>query len=143
MKVFGELIKATFCSRPNRFVIYCEVEGKTVKSYLPNPGRLRELLLPGSVLYLSRQYGKERKTEYIALAVLKNGEPVFLHTHVNNDVARYLIERDMIPGLEGTEIIRPEIREGRSRFDFLLRRGSEEIILEVKSCTLFHDSIAM
>jgi sugar fermentation stimulation protein A len=32
---------------------------------------------------------------------------------------------------------------GRSRFDFLLRRGAEQFVLEVKSCTLFGREIAM
>jgi sugar fermentation stimulation protein A len=49
----------------------------------------------------------------------------------------------MIPGLEGTEIIKREIQHGNSRFDFLLRRGGEEIYLEVKSCTLFGKQVAM
>ncbi len=32
---------------------------------------------------------------------------------------------------------------GRSRFDFLLERGKERIFLEVKSCTLFGEKVAM
>lgn len=143
MHITGDLREGIFLSRPNRFIVLCSLDGAKVKAYLPNPGRLRELLLPGSVIYLTKQTGEGRKTNYLAVAVLKEGEPVFLHTHANNDVARFLIERNKIPGLEGSEIVRSEVTEGRSRFDFLLRKGEEELLLEVKSCTLFHGSIAM
>jgi len=43
MKFFGPVTKAAFVSRPNRFTLLCELEGKVVKAYLPNPGRLQEL----------------------------------------------------------------------------------------------------
>lgn len=40
--------KGRFVSRPNRFVIFMEMDGKIVKAHMPNPGRMRELLFPGS-----------------------------------------------------------------------------------------------
>ncbi|GFP23657.1 sugar fermentation stimulation protein A, partial [Candidatus Hakubella thermalkaliphila] len=32
---------------------------------------------------------------------------------------------------------------GRSRFDFLLKKDNQSLVLEVKSCTLFNQEIAM
>jgi sugar fermentation stimulation protein A len=66
-----------------------------------------------------------------------------LHTHYNNTVARYLIEQNRVPGLEGSAITKAEHTVGHSRFDFLLRKGNRDILLEVKSCTLFNDTLAM
>ncbi len=66
-----------------------------------------------------------------------------LHTHLTNRVAASLIEQGKVPGLEGYTIVRPEISVGRSRFDFLLRKKKKELLLEVKSCTLFSKEIAM
>ncbi len=66
-----------------------------------------------------------------------------LHTLKTNAVARYLLERRLIPGLEDAEIKKQEQTVGHSRFDFLLRRGREEVLLEVKSCTLFGRRVAM
>lgn len=143
MKFFETPVKGIFESRPNRFVVKCAVEGERVEAYLPNPGRLRELLLPGSLLYLVHQKSLAHRYGYMCVAVEKGGAPVMLHTHVNNLVARHLIERDRVPGLEGAEIIRPEVTIGRSRFDFLLRQGRNEVVLEVKSCTLFSGETAM
>jgi len=39
--------------------------------------------------------------------------------------------------------VKSEIRVGRSRFDFLLKEGKKDIVLEVKSCTLVGERIAM
>ncbi|MRR37752.1 hypothetical protein EG829_24505, partial [bacterium] len=49
------LLKARFIRRPNRFLVVCDLDGKTVEAYLPNPGRLWELLFPGRILYLVRR----------------------------------------------------------------------------------------
>jgi len=47
-KISGKLIK-----RLNRFAVEVEVEGRQERAYLPNTGRLWELLLPGTTLLLS------------------------------------------------------------------------------------------
>ncbi len=141
------LEKATFLKRPNRFTILCRRNGKVVKAYLPNPGRMWELLLPGAIVYLERASSAKRKIKdkipYTAVAIQKEDHLVMVHTHRTNDLAKDLIEKDLIPGLEGAKVVRREIKKGRSRFDFLLQRGKEEILLEVKSCTLFGRNVAM
>jgi sugar fermentation stimulation protein A len=40
-------------------------------------------------------------------------------------------------------VVKKEVKKGCCRFDFLLQKGSLEIFLEVKSCTLFTDKVAM
>jgi sugar fermentation stimulation protein A len=138
------LIKARFIERPNRFVLICELEGLMVKAHLPNPGRLQELLLPGCTIYLSGNPGQEeRKTPYTAVAVKKGTTTVMLHTHRTNDVVQGLIEEGLVPSLKGAVIKGREVKRGHSRFDFLLSQGGREIMLEVKSCTLFGESLAM
>ncbi|NOY64665.1 MAG: DNA/RNA nuclease SfsA [Nitrospirae bacterium] len=140
MRVFEDTVKAYFRERINRFVISCESNGKTIEAYLPNPGRLWELLLPGRSVYLVRN---NTSTGYTAVAVKKDNSIVMLHTHKVNDVAQWLIENNRVPGLEGYRVERREYTHGKSRFDFLLRRHKRSLLLEVKSCTLFHKGIAM
>jgi len=84
-----------------------------------------------------------RKTRYTAVAVDRDGQPIMLHTHRTNDVARYLLHERKIPGLEDARMVRSEVRVGRSRFDFLLEEGNKGILLEVKSCTLVGERVAM
>jgi sugar fermentation stimulation protein A len=141
MKYFNISKKGIFVSRPNRFIVCCMVDGRQVKAYLPNPGRLWELFFPGVVLYLTINAGGS--TGYTVAAVERDGIPMMLHTHANNLVARRLIESGSISGLEGAHIVRPEITIGRSRFDFLVNQAGQEIVVEVKSCTLVGNRIAM
>lgn len=135
---------ARFVDRPNRFLVHCDLDGKKVEAFLPNPGRLWEILQPGTLLYLSRD-GRvgTRKTEHTVIAAERKGEPVLLHTHLTNDVVEWLLRNTTVPGLEGWAVKKREVVFGRSRFDFLLEKDSQLLFLEVKSCTLFEGALAM
>ncbi|MHB8770355.1 MAG: DNA/RNA nuclease SfsA [Syntrophales bacterium] len=141
--LFTGLVKATFIRRPNRFVIHCRRDGETVEAYMPNPGRLWELLLPGRTVYLVPKTAGSTALTHTAVAVEREGIPLLLHTHMNNSVAAALIGAGKIPGLEDATVTRPEVRVGHSRFDFLLDKGGRPFYLEVKSCTLVGNRIAM
>ena len=137
-------IRARFLKRPNRFLIQCQSEGRILSAFLPNPGKLEELLLPDRIIHLVREEKFwNRKTRYTAVAVDREGQPIMLHTHLTNEVARYLLQSRKVPGLENAGIVRSEIPVGGSRFDFLLKEGSQNILLEVKSCTLVGERVAM
>ena len=148
LRPFPRLRAATFVERPNRFLVRCRLgrrrTGPVIDAYLPNPGRLRELLFAGVRLGLvENPPTSTSRTAYTAVAVFKEGRPVMLHTHRTNDVARHLIETGRVPGLEGATVVKAEHKVGHSRFDFLLRRGGEDLLLEVKSCTQFSGRVAM
>ena len=146
LEPFTDILHARFVARPNRFRVCCALmDGTTVDAFLPNPGRMWELLWPGVILYLVKrpEDRPERKTAYTVVAVEREGHPVFLHTHVTNDVAEYLIESDRIPALHGARIAQREVAVGRSRFDFVVEQDGCAIYLEVKSCTLFGNGVAM
>lgn len=142
---FDTILKAEFLYRPNRFVVHGRLEtGDVVRAFLPNPGRLQELLLPAVTIYLVPEAPEsKRKTRFTMVGVAGASGPVFLHTHVNNDVARHLLQHHLIPGLEGATITRSEVPLGRSRFDFLLDHDGAPVYVEVKSCTLFGNGVAM
>jgi len=138
------VVRASFMRRLNRFLVQCRHDGKPVRAYLPNPGRLWELLLPGRTLYLSALTARKgRKSKRTVLAVERDGTPVLLHTHLANRVAEGLLRRGMIPGLENARVVRKEVSVGKNRFDFLLERGGKPFVLEVKSCTLYGKALAM
>jgi len=143
LRLFHHVIRGRFLRRPNRFRIDCERNARRVSPFLPNPGRLRELLLPGSQIHLIAEDSPNRKTRYTAVAVDRDGQPVMLHTHLTNEVARYLLRKRRIPGLENGRIMKSEIRVGRNRFDFLSEERNKRILLEVKSYTLVGKRVAM
>jgi len=134
---------ALFLDRPNRFTVICKKGEDIIKAHLSNSGSLLELLLPGRRLLIKREEKVSRKLPYTAWAVYKKGLPVLLHTHYANKVAKILIERGNITSFEGFRTLREEVKKGRNRFDLLLKKEDKELIVEVKSCTLFEDKIAM
>ena len=140
----GSLEKARFLARPNRFTVRCALGTEIIDAYLPNPGRLWELLLPDSVLYVARQdAGANRKLRGLVVAVERDGRPVMLHTLACNDVVADLLRQKRLPGFEGMRFVKREVVRGHSRFDFLLEKKGVPQLLEVKSCTLFGRHIAM
>ncbi len=137
-KISGRLIR-----RLNRFVVEAEVNGKLEKAYLANPGRLWELLLPGTNLLLSPALSRG-KLPYTVLACEKEGHPVLLHTHLTNRVIHSLIDEGRIPPYKGYRIVRSEPACGRHRFDLLLQHQEKGSLcyLEIKSVTLFESLTA-
>ena len=142
--LFPKVKQGRFIRRLNRFTVECSLDGEIVLAHLPNPGRLWELLLPDRIVSLvSNDPLPGRTTAYTAVAVLREGMPVLLHTQKSNAVVKYLLEENKIRGLEHAKIIKQEAAFGTSRFDFLLQKKNVQYVIEVKSCTLFGKHIAM
>lgn len=142
-KYLTRAMRAVFIRRNNRFEIECLLDGKIAKAYLPNPGRLWEILLPGREIHLKENLNK-RKHIFTVWAARKHDSIVLLHTHYTNVVAQEFINNRLIPELENFEIEGREVNVNNSRIDFLLRSsGGTRLFLEVKSCTLFGRNIAM
>ena len=141
------ILPAEFVDRPNRFVVRCRLKGRLVRAFMPNPGRMHELLFPGSRLYITASPavsgGSARRTQYTAMAVERDGKPIFLQTHLANQVVRSLILRGDVPSLASAHVVSSEVTSGHSRFDFLLADAGRQSYLEVKSCTLFGNRVAM
>ncbi len=137
-----DYLQAEFITRLNRFVIQCKVGSEITSAYLPNPGRLIELLIKGATLYLVNSH--KGSLRYKVIAVLKGDSPVLLDTHLNNLVAKTLLQRGLIKGLDNFDAIKNEVKVGQSRFDFMLTAHKDKHhYLEVKSCTLFGRDIAL
>ena len=50
-----KFIEAEFVERQNRFLIRAKLKGNVVDSHLQDPGRLKELLIPGARLLLKKE----------------------------------------------------------------------------------------
>ena len=134
--IYGNVRQAVFIERPNRFIATVELDGHKETVHVKNTGRCRELLLPGSEVYLARADNPARKTGWDLIAVRKaNGLLVNIDSQAPNTVVReWLASRDY-------DVIRPEYSFGDSRIDFYLEKGNEKTLMEVKGCTLEIDGI--
>ena len=111
---YGEVVRGTFLSRPNRFIARVMLEEGEAVCHVKNTGRCRELLVPGAPVYLEAAENPARKTRWDLIAVEK-GEPV----------------------------IRPEYTWEDSRFDFRLETPAGPCFVEVKGVTLEENGRAL
>ncbi len=128
---YDNICRAVFIDRPNRFVAHVERDGHTETVHVKNTGRCRELLIPGAEVWLSGSDNPSRKTAYDLIAVRKsNGLLINIDSQAPNAVAREWLDA------QGFDRIRPEFRYGQSRLDFMMERGNDRFLMEVKGCTL-------
>jgi len=83
---YHNIVKATFKSRPNRFVAYVEIDGKEEKVHVKNTGRCKELLREGATVYLEKSENTERSTGYDLVKVEKNGKLINMDSQAPNVV---------------------------------------------------------
>jgi sugar fermentation stimulation protein A len=133
------LIPAVFLERPNRFGAWVALQGRREYVHVPDPGRLRELLVPGTTVWLRPAGAPGRRTAFSLVMTQEKGEWVSLDTGVPNRLVRRALERGDLPELSGYAWVQPEFAYGSSRLDFLLVGGKGRCLLEVKSVTLVVD----
>ena len=128
---YENVCRAVFLERPNRFTARVEMNGRAETVHVKNTGRLRELLIPGSEVWLTRSGNPERKTKYDLIAVRKENGMLFnIDSQAANVVALEWLRK------QSFDEIRPEYTCGASRVDFFMRRGDQRYLMEVKGCTL-------
>ena len=141
--IIKHLITGNFMERPNRFTILFNIDDKIEKAHLRDPGRLKELLIPGIPLLLRlAKNTTKRKTKYDVIAVLNEDIWVLINSGFHSDIAAELIESGMIDEFKWYNIEKREYTYGKSRLDFLLSNNNMKMLLEVKGCTLVENGLA-
>ena len=136
-------MEARFIDRPNRFICRVEYKGAVINTHLPDPGRLKELLLPGIKVLIKKEQGKNRRTNYSTQAVFNNNVLVSLNTLMPNKLVSNLLVEKKMPFLRNWNIFKSEVKYDNHRFDFQLQKNNEVLVLEVKSVNFVKDSVAM
>jgi sugar fermentation stimulation protein A len=143
----GPLVEARFVERPNRFLLRCQAPAGVVEAHLGDPGRLRELLLPGRRVWLRPAAASPaRRTRWTAVLVESPAGDglVSLDTTLPNRLIHAALLAGALPELAGYSLERREAQLGRSRIDFLLADGAgSRLALEVKSVTLVEGRLAL
>ena len=144
MKIEGPLIDAIFIERPNRFITIIEIGGKKHKSHLPDPGRLKELLIPGvSLVVRPAPENKKRSTAFTTIMVNLKGQWISLVSTLPNQFVKYSFLNKCIPIFQRYKLVKPETAIRNHRLDFLLsNKSGKNFFLEVKSVTFVEDGIA-
>jgi sugar fermentation stimulation protein A len=143
MRFNEPLIPAEFISRPNRFLGKVRIDEHQTECFIPNPGRMRELLRPNTRVYLTPRSPENRKTAYDLSLVDIDGTLISVDSRVPNRIASEAIEQGKIPEFRGLSVEKAEYTYNDSRLDFLLKGNGAQLLLEVKSCTLVRGETAL
>jgi len=141
VRVTERLGSGVFLRRPNRFLVEVLTRRGVRRCHLRDPGRLKELLVPGATVVFIERDRTGRKTSCEVLLIW-DGK---VWTVVNSRLHLDLAEEVLLAGLFNEELgapkkIRREVRFGRSRLDLLL---DESTLVEIKGCTLVREGVAL
>lgn len=144
MASYKNIVKGVFVSRPNRFIANVEIGGEVQTCHVKNTGRCKELLVPGTQVFLEKSDNPDRKTAYDLIAVEKkceNGQVrlINMDSQIPNAVAAEWI---LAGGLLCVpKDVRREVKFGNSRFDLQVDFGERKAFVEVKGVTLEDEGV--
>ncbi|MHA1771986.1 MAG: DNA/RNA nuclease SfsA [Candidatus Thorarchaeota archaeon] len=137
------ILTATFLRRPNRFLGVVDLDGVETYAFIPNPGRMNELMIPGRTVYLRPVASEVRKTAFDMIAIDHNGLLVSLDANLPNRFIKRMLQQHALPQFRDYDKVIPEPPLYGGRADFRLERDDHITMIEVKSCTLVEDRTAM
>jgi sugar fermentation stimulation protein A len=123
------LKEATILTRPNRFIMMIEAEGKTLKCHCPTTGRLGDLDLAGLPCLYSTSTDAARKTGYTVEAISASpgtGSWIGINQTAANRYFEFFLRSGALSRL-GQGPVQREVRLGKSRIDFLVGNAYVEV----------------
>ncbi|MFR7478111.1 MAG: DNA/RNA nuclease SfsA [Acutalibacteraceae bacterium] len=146
---YDRITKATFLSRPNRFVALVSLHGQQVRCHVKNTGRCRELLVPGATVYVQQHDDPGRRTACSLITVDRAGELINIDSQAPNRVAAPWLQNGhgFFETGPAPLLLRPETVFEDSRFDFYAETlgpsgDVQRHFIEVKGVTLEENGVA-
>ncbi len=131
------LVEGIIQSRPNRFIMMVDVNGKVAECHCPSTGRIGSIKFENIPCLLSKSDDAKRKTRYTVEAFSLDSPAadkkhwIGINQGKANAYVEFFLSSGMMPELSGhIESLRREVKLGDSRVDFLLN-GRD--YLEVKT----------
>lgn len=135
---------ATFVRRENRFVVVAELgDGRRVRAYLPNTGRLADLLVTGASLLVSADDAPRRRTGFTVTRVWDGAWVAVDAAAAARLVAEELEAGGALPGWPATRSVQREVAHAGQRFDLAVELvDGRHALVEVKSLTTARGEVA-
>ena len=135
------LIEGMILSRPNRFIMMVEVDGKTHEAHSPTTGRIGGLVIKNIPCLLSVADDPKRRTKYTVEAISMDQSRPFGWIGINQGRSNRYLENFLEENLMDKMInvkgkIAREKRLGNSKIDFKV----DNCFIEVKTPLMFLDT---
>jgi sugar fermentation stimulation protein A len=142
MKLPHPLTEGRLVRRYKRFLADVELrDGSIVIAHTANTGSMQQCAVPGQKVLLSKSDNPRRKLAWSWELVEVNGFWVDINTQRANRVVEEALCSNRIGAFQDY-VVCSEFPFAKSRIDFMLQKGSEKMLLEVKNVTLCHETVA-
>lgn len=141
MQVCQNIVQGVFIKRVNRFSAQVDIDASPCLVHVPNPARLSELLVPGAQVLLCKAGGT--KTSHKLYGVVQGKTVVGIDSRFPNTLFEQAIKESSLSEFAGWTIQKKEFAFNDSRIDFLLGKEKKKRLVEVKSCSLVMDGVAL
>ncbi|MDD4362895.1 MAG: DNA/RNA nuclease SfsA, partial [Atribacterota bacterium] len=82
---YKNVVSGIFIDRPNRFLAHVKINKKIEIVHVRNSGRCKEILIPGTKVYLEKvAKSKKRKTQYSLISAYKNSCLINIDSQIPN-----------------------------------------------------------
>jgi sugar fermentation stimulation protein A len=137
MKFTKSLIKGKLVKRYKRFFIDIKLNKEVIVAHCPNTGSMMGLLDEGNEVFVSKNDDPKRKLKYTLEIIKVKKNLVGVNTHFANKIAFHGLSNNLIKEVANIDNIKPEVFfDKETRFDFLVKKGNQNIFVEVKNVTL-------
>ncbi len=141
--LYKNIKEGIFLSRPNRFLAYVEMDGKTEICHVKNTGRCQELLISGKSKVFLEDHGidAKRKTRYSLVQVIKDNRLINMDSQAPNKAGYQWVQQGNL--YKDLTFLKAEKKFGDSRFDLYAEGDGKKAFIEIKGVTLENNGIAM
>ncbi len=140
---YHNIIKAIFIDRPNRFLAKVRIDGVEEFVHVKNTGRCKEILIPGTEVYLEESNNTARKTKYSLISAYKGEKLINIDSQSPNAVIFESLKQEQIQEIGKTAVVKREVPFGDSRFDIYFENQIGKGFIEIKGATLECDGLVM
>ena len=137
MKFTSPLTHGRLVRRYKRFLADVVLDdGTKAVAHCTNSGSMKTCLEAGAEVWLSPAADPKRKTRYTWEMIRIDGDWVGINTSQPNALALEWVTKGLLPGLEGLDGLRREVRWEDSRFDLYGEQDGRGCFMEVKNVTM-------
>lgn len=141
---YKNIEEGIFIERPHRFGAKVRMNHGVEYVHVKNTGRCREILIPGTKVFLEKSSNPDRKTGYSVVSAYKGSMLINIDSQVPNKVVYDALISQQIGELPEMKLIKREVSYGNSRFDIYYETlNGQKGFIEIKGVTLDVNGTAM
>ncbi len=125
---------APIIKRYKRFFLKVKFQEREFDCYLPNTGSMATCFEEGDLALIVDETSPTRKIPYTVFFIKTKSGMVMVNTQLTNKLFHEFLNSEYNQNFNNFKI-NPEFKYGKSRFDFLLEKENQKILIELKNCT--------